>query len=117
MTRVERLSLALAAGTMTGAAAETRYLQAPRYVVSVRNATTMPLTCRAQVAGGRWERLVIGVGQEWQQRVPRTNASVSMSCAAPVRQIAFRLTPGRRYVLLRDGKDSSVDLRAVTSPR
>ncbi len=89
--------------------------QVPRYILSVRNTTSVSVTCRLQVDGNAAETFLFTPGQEWQRRVTRTNAIASMTCAAPVRAVLFKIMPGRRYVLIRGGKDMSIDLRDASN--
>lgn len=75
--------------------------QIPRHILSIRNTTNIVLTCRLQIDGYAAETLPLSPGQEWQRRVTSTTSMGSMTCAAPVRRVLFKLQPGRRYVLLR----------------
>jgi hypothetical protein len=85
--------------------------QIPRSIVSVRNTTNVALTCKLQLDGNATETLVIAPGQELQRRVVNAASGGSMTCAAPVKRVQFRLAPGRRYVLIRSmGKEDSVRL-------
>ena len=105
----------LVSGAVPVPAAADMRAQVPRYILSVRNTTTNTLTCRLQVVGNAAETFLFIPKQEWQRRVTRTNAVASMTCAAPVRAVLFKIVPGRRYVLVRGGKDMSVDLRDASS--
>jgi hypothetical protein len=97
---IKLLGAAAAFTTATAALADSAP-QVPRSILSVRNTTNVALTCRVQIDGNSSETLLFAPGQEWQRRVVSPTSIGSMSCAAPVRAVLFKLAPGRRYVLIR----------------
>ena len=85
----------------------------PQIAFSVRNNTSVPLTCDFQNGDDTWRSIELAPGAEWREPGATDAATAHIKCRPPVRQVACSVSTGHRYAFLRRTPQSPVKLRKI----